>query len=418
MSVCLAFVQSRWAFLASFIAATFVMLWAWKTGRHTLRTVIILAGLMRLFLLPLSPELTDDVYRYLWDGKMQHEGINPYRFAPNDPRLAQYWDRMEFEEMNSPAFFTAYLPVTQVGFYLSTFFDDWRWNYYLLKFLFAIAEFLTVLILARFLSPKQLILYAWHPLILVEFAGQAHSEALMLPLLAAMCYAFYQNKATQAIIWGSLAVGTKLYPVFFLPFLLNRIGWKKAGWGFLIALIMFLPYWIPEFVPNFFSSLKLYTQWFEFGAGLYLGMKEAALLWFQADLSKEIGPFLQSIFFFMVFLLFYWDIKNRTTEFEEPSHQQEFQSFLQICYLILTVYLLTATTVHPWYLSGIFLFHAIISKNSSLSWHWIWVGLTLPFTYLFYTEGSYHFWVYLTWAGWLLLLLLSPFISKEKSHEI
>ncbi|PSQ70800.1 MAG: hypothetical protein BRD26_04215, partial [Bacteroidetes bacterium QH_1_64_81] len=139
------------------------------------------ALLLRLAFLPLMPGLTDDPFRYIWDGMLQWEGINPYKFVPSASELEAFQDNTLYQELNSPDYYSIYPPISQLFFALGALFYDGNWvlPYYVLKAVFVTAECAGVLLLARLTTARNVLLYAWNPLVLIETAGQGHTEALL-----------------------------------------------------------------------------------------------------------------------------------------------------------------------------------------------------------------------------------------------
>ena len=151
----------------------------WRCGNFNLRAVILYAVLFRLTLMGLPPSLSDDAYRYVWDGLVQQNGINPYRYVPEDDMFNELQQDITFEELNSKAHVSVYPPVSQLIFRLGTTWHtpDNRRSYYLIKLIFVLAELLAVFLLARIVSSGFVLLYAWNPVVLLETAGQAHTES-------------------------------------------------------------------------------------------------------------------------------------------------------------------------------------------------------------------------------------------------
>jgi len=168
-----------------FVSSAGVVL-LWQRDPLTTEQVLWGAVLLRIAFLPLLPGLTDDLYRYVWDGWMQVEGINPYRYAPNADALSAFQEAPVYEALNSKPYYSVYPPLSQFIFLLGGWLYaqlGWHAAYFGLKALLAAAEFCGVLLLSRLTTRRNLLLYAWNPLVLVETAGQGHTDALLLPLL-------------------------------------------------------------------------------------------------------------------------------------------------------------------------------------------------------------------------------------------
>lgn len=361
--------------------------------RDVLSTSEVLWGaiLLRLAFLPLLPELTDDPFRYVWDGWLQLEGINPYRFVPSDPALESFQDAEMYEKLNSQEYYSIYPPLLQLLFGFGALFHDGDWlvPYYVLKTAFVAVEFSGVALMARFTSARNLLLYAWNPLILIETAGQGHTEALLVPLLLAALWAVRRQRgglASAAIAGAGLV---KLYPFALGPFLLRRFGWRAVWPGALVVVGLSIPYAAPYTVPHIKESADLFAQLFEFNAGPYYALKHTLWWWTGADWSKTIGPWFRRLFLASLPVLYVLDAWRDW-------------SFRRACLLLLGTLLVLSTTVHPWYLLPVI---GLGVMGPRPSWHWIWLGLCSVGTYLFYADGLYWTWIWLGWAGAALLAL-------------
>jgi alpha-1,6-mannosyltransferase len=381
-----------WSFLvgACFVAGGgLVVLW-W---RDVLSTTEVLWGaiLLRLAFLPLLPELTDDPFRYVWDGWLQLEGINPYRFVPSDPALERFQDAEMYEKLNSQEYYSIYPPLLQLFFCFGALFYDGGWilPYYVLKTAFVVVELVGVAILARLTSPRNLLLYAWNPLVLIETAGQGHTEALLVPLLFAALWAVRRQRGGLASVAIAGAGLVKLYPFALGPFLLRRFGWRAVWPGALVVVGLSIPYAAPYAIPHIKESADLFAQLFEFNAGPYYALKHTLWKWTGADWSKTIGPWFRRLFLVSLPVLYVLDAWRDW-------------SFRRACLLLLGTFLVLSTTVHPWYLLPVV---GLGVMGPRPSWHWMWLGLCSVGTYLFYVDGLYWTWIWLGWGGAGLLAL-------------
>ncbi len=378
------------------VALSFVacggLLWLWKRDPLTRTQVLWGALLLRLAFLPLLPGLTDDFYRYVWDGWIQIAGINPYRFAPKHEALVPFQTTPLYEQLNSQAYYSVYPPLTQLLFAFGGWVYTalgWHAAYYGLKGLFVAAEFGGVLVLSRLTTPRNLLLYAWNPLVLLETAGQGHTEALLIPFLVGLIWAVQHGSGR----WASVAVAgagmIKLYPFVLGPFLIRRHGWSAVWPGGLVVIGLSLPYVAPYALPHLKSSVDLFAELFEFNAGPYYLIKHAFWLFTGADWSKQIGPVFRYSFLVLLPVLYTldwwrdWSMRWATL-------------------LTIGVFLIFSTTVHPWYLLPVL---ALGVLHHRPSWPWFWLGAFSIGTYLFYTGGSYWIWVILGWGGAALLAL-------------
>lgn len=384
--------RSTWPLLvtASFLSGAALLL-LWRRGSLSMSEVLWGALFLRLAFFPLLPDLTDDPFRYIWDGWLQLEGINPYKFVPSDPALETVQSADLYEKLNSQEYYSIYPPLSQLFFALAGLFYDggWATAYYVLKAAFVAVEFGGVLLLARLTTARNVLLYAWNPLVLIETAGQGHTEALLVPLLFAAVWAVRQQRGGLASIAIAGAGFVKLYPFALGPYLLRRFGWRAVWPGALVGLGLSLPYAAPYVIPHIKASVDLFAELFEFNAGPYYFVKHVLWKWTGADWSKTIGPAFRGVFLAFLPVLYGLDAWRDW-------------SFRRACLLLLGTFFVLSTTVHPWYLLPVV---GLGVMGPRPSWHWLWLGLCSIGTYLFYVDGTYWIWIWMGWGGAGLLAL-------------
>lgn len=211
------------AYFLLYTAMFGLMLLAWRKGRIPLYGIIGVAVLLRLALLPTLPFLSDDVYRYGWEGRLQRHGYSPARYAPDSPELAFLRDAA-YERINHKSIPTVYPGVSQqvfrAGTYLTDLFrwggpsrwmsrDVWViWTHVLgQKVLFVVFDLLTLWAVWRILGlrgmeDRHLLLYAWNPLVIIEIAGSGHLDSLGISLLMLGILAWLKRKP----LWAGLAM--------------------------------------------------------------------------------------------------------------------------------------------------------------------------------------------------------------------
>ena len=434
--------ETRGVFVASALAAGALCVLVWKRGDVSMPVVIGLALAFRLAVCWLPPTLSDDAYRYVWDGLVQAEGHNPYLHAPDSPDLEALHEEPLYEELNSQRLHTVYPPVSQLVFRIGAVFYDrgWSVSWFVIKGILALLEFGAVLVLARMLSPRQLLLYAWNPAVALVGAGQGHSEAAMALFLALALYALRKDQGVRASVWLACAGGVKLYPFLLLPFLWRRFGWKSVAASLGMALLPALPFLhvgITDIMQNMGSSLHLYVRLFEFNAGLYYCLKYFLMLLTGLDVGKLLGPMLAAAYLGGLGALYAGYARRRkptgtTTETGwkawADSHAKKHDTRGAIPTLPAGAgwkawadshgmlredgplrplfvwaaggFLVCATTVHPWYLLGVLVLAAPAERPA---WHWWGLSLCSLGTYWLYTGGPYWLWVWMGWGGWTAL---------------
>jgi alpha-1,6-mannosyltransferase len=261
---------------------------AWRADNdidHRLLIWVFAIG-MRLVLVPLTPELSDDIYRYLWDGHVQLSGMNPYIHEPAADALAHL--RTPYHGLiNNPTVPTIYPPLTQMAFLLIALAGS---SLLAAKILWLACDVATAAVLVRIArrtgrnEQRVLLLYLWSPLLVVEVAWSGHLEPLgMLMMALAILFASGINDApgdagvapgdagvAPDLPWARLGAGTalalaaltKFAPAAALPALLRRAGWRPlVGFG-LASVLLYLPY--VSAGGDLFTGLRTYSEhwWF------------------------------------------------------------------------------------------------------------------------------------------------------------
>jgi SAM-dependent methyltransferase/NADH:ubiquinone oxidoreductase subunit 3 (subunit A) len=364
----------------------------WKRRSVTTGQVLALAVLFRLMVIGMPPTLSDDAHRYVWDGLVQREGMSPYVHRPSAKELKVLHSKKIYSKLNSEKYYSVYPPVSEMVFWMGGQFYEAgaSISYYIIKCIFALFEVAAVFLLARMVAARDLMLYAWQPLAVLEAAGQGHTEAACVFFLVATVWACRKGRPALAGAALAGAGGVKLFPLVLLPFLGQRMG-RRTLWGASAALVlMALPYASREAGAHLVESLRLYVQLFEFNAGPYYALKGTLLALTGEDWSKTLGPLLSGVFLCGLPVLYTLDRAYRP-------------SLAQISRLALGLFLALATTVHPWYLLVVL---ALVPFARSPRWHWHALALGSVGTYLFYTRAGWYWpFVALGWGGWLALAL-------------
>lgn len=213
--------------LAFYVAACYVVTrWPARSSRVarwlTFALVIFFAIAFRAVLVPQRPYLSADVYRYVWDGRVQAAGVNPYRYVPDDPSLSSLRDDTIFKNISreDQQWLSPYPPVAQGLFLLVSLVRPLS----VTAFKAAMSSFdlitvlLLMLVLARSgIDPARAIIFAWHPLIIFEAAHSGHIESAFIAFLALALLTWSSNKYALTGVALALAMLVKFYPVFLLP---------------------------------------------------------------------------------------------------------------------------------------------------------------------------------------------------------
>ena len=217
--------------LAVYFAAA-ILVWTQPVDRRTLWIIAATALLCRLALLTPEPHLSSDIYRYVWDGYVQHHGINPYRYFPGNEHLRFLREDDIYPFINRRDYApTIYPPVAQMLYWAATWFSP---TLTLMKLTMYALEGVTFFALMRMLEAlgrrrEEAIVYAWSPLSIWEFGSSGHVDAAVI---AAVCLALLFRLRNRPWLTGfalGAAVMIKFYPLLLLPALWKRRDWRMPA---------------------------------------------------------------------------------------------------------------------------------------------------------------------------------------------
>lgn len=247
---------------ALYVVASWVVLRARASSRSTVIIVLLFAALFRLGILFHPPFLSDDIYRYIWDGRVQAAGINPYRYIPADQHLEMLRDKEIYPKINRrESARTIYPPLSQAIFLGTTRVSE---SVVWMKATMLLFEALTLLALAGLLASFQLplervVVYAWHPLVIWEFAGSGHLDAIAIAFVCAALLARRHGREAAVGVALGCAVLIKLIPLLLFPALYKRWGWKMPLAFVLTITTAYLPY-LGVGLANVLGYLPGYTE--------------------------------------------------------------------------------------------------------------------------------------------------------------
>ena len=248
------------------------------------KRLLLLGILLRGCLFFFEPQWSEDGARFLWDGELIRQGQNPYGLTPTQVREQQGQgsgvSAQLFQDLNSPNYYSVYPPLNQAFFWLGALAAQGSvaQGYLALRCLLLLGEIVVFYLLwgllVRFQLPgKQILLYWFNPLVILEVVGNLHFEGfVLLFLLASLGSLSRQNLGWSGAFWG-LAVGMKLLPFLLAPafFFWKGVQTSLQFWGMAagVLVLTFLPLVFWNSSENFLQSLQLYQGKFEFNASLY-----------------------------------------------------------------------------------------------------------------------------------------------------
>lgn len=245
------------------------LVWRRAGSGQAVSVIIGLAVAMRIAVALAPPYLSSDIYRYIWDGRVIAAGINPYRYIPNDPHLAALRDAEIFPEINRGSYArTIYPPAAQAIFFLVTRISE---SLTAMKLAMVGFEAIAVVLMLRLLAAagqpaSRIVVYAWHPLPLWEFAGSGHVDAAMVAFVALALWSRRSWLTGLALAGGALV---KFYPSALFPALWRRWDWRMPALFCVVIVLAYLPLigvgWrVFGFLPHYVAEEGLAG-----GAGFY-----------------------------------------------------------------------------------------------------------------------------------------------------
>jgi len=320
------------------------------------------------------PELSDDFYRFLWDGMLLNEGINPWGRIPLQEEILNFrnpeFAKSLLENMNSPGYASVYPTISQVFFGGAYFLAGASLlnGVNIIRAGIVLVE-LSFYLFMVFRNPKERrasSVYLLCPLTVIEGVGNLHFEAVAVPLMVIALSEFIPSRYYRVAIPWSVSIATKLVPLILGPLLFFKFP-RRRRYAFLLVsgLSVILLFGIIQpwkAISKMGQGLGLYFQSFEFNASIYYlarGLLEPA---FGFNPIAVIGPVLGGISALLILYISYARRKANITE---------------LALVVFTIYYLFSTTVHPWYLLPIVFFALGSGRNYILIWAYlVWLSYT------------------------------------------
>ncbi len=320
----------------------------------SLKVCLVLAFCIRMIALFNVPSLSDDYFRFIWDGQMFDHQISPFAFTPDD-YMKLHPDKflqILHDNMNSAEYYSVYPPVLQYIFAVAVKLAPS--NIYgaeiVMKFFILCAECLTALILYKYCSYKKMnvrniLWYLLNPLVVVELIGNIHFEAFLILGLVGTFYFLEKNRLWPAALWWAVAICSKFLPLMLAPLFLCYLGLRRCllfgAAALLFSLLLFLPFMDHSLINIQYSISKFYDL-FEFNAAFYYAIKWGFSFFSDYDFSDSIAKSLGYVSFILIMGISFFRFKK--------------DKLLVRAMLIFFIYFLTTTMVHPWYVTTLIIF--------------------------------------------------------------
>ena len=359
-----------------------------QINKSNFKFLVAIAVLFRLIFLFATPNLSQDFYRFIWDGRMILEGLNPYLYTPESFLNIGEFPVEQAQELYAgmgslnASHYTNYPPLNQLCFAVAGLFagKNILGSVIVMRLIIIAADFGTLYFVKKLLEKLKIPVhnifwYILNPFIIIELTGNLHFEGVMIFFLVWSMYLLYIGKWKFAAIVLALSVSIKLIPLMFLPLFFQKLGFKKS-FGFyiiigLVTVLLFLPFYSLEFINNYTQTVALWFQNFEFNASLYYIAREIGYLfrgWNEITIIGKIIPII--VLLFIVIITFFR--KNKTTI-----------ELITAMLFVFTFYLFTTTTVHPWYIATLLILSIFTNYKFPIVWSFI-----IILSYLAYTNGN------------------------------
>ena len=263
-----------------------------KSKRRFSRRVVViglvLAAVWHIEFLRVPPGGDDDIHRYVWDGRLQRLGYNPYLVVPGDPAVKAL-HTPETRNLNNPDLPSPYPPGAELFFRAVTAIHE---STFALKFAFVLCELAIVFVLLDvFRSTRQaahlVLAFAWNPLLAIEVAGSGHVDIVGALLLVVSAAALVRRGRTTAALALGLAIAVKFLPIVLLPLYWKRIRIRDAALAAVVFGILYLPFLNHGRIP--IGSLGTYVQNFRFNGPVFAALARVASPQLVAGLAVLAG---------------------------------------------------------------------------------------------------------------------------------
>ena len=342
-------------------------------SRRVVGIGLALAALWHLSFLLTPPGPDDDVHRYLWDGRVQRLGYNPYIVVPSDPALAGL-HTCETRTLNNPYLSSPYPAGAELFFRAVTSIHE---SLFSLKVAFVACDFAIVLVLLDILrrsgqGAHWVLAYAWNPLLAVEVAGSGHVDIVGVLLLLVSFAALERRWRTVAALTFGLAVAVKLLPIVLLPLYWKRVRIRDGAFAAVLVGLLYVPFLNHGSIP--IGSLGTYIHSFWFNDPVFAALERVAAPELIAGLAVLVGILTAS-----------W-MRRRSAALSPDAFAWPMAASL-----------LCAPVVYPWYLLWMLPF----LRSASTAPIIVWTASIIPTYYVWHLRTLGRPFIV---PGWIMLL--------------
>ncbi len=330
---------------------------------------LALSAMWHFQFLRMPPGLDDDIHRYVWDGRVQRLGYNPYIVVPSAPALAGL-HTSETRTLNNPEVPSPYPAGAQLFFRAVTSIHE---STFALKVAFVVCDLAIVFVLLDVLRCTRqgehwVLAYAWHPLLAIEVAGSGHVDIVgVLLLLVSAASLVRRWRAVAAMSFG-LAVAVKFLPIVLLPLYWKRVRMRDGALVAIVLGLLYLPFLNHGRIP--IGSLGTYVQRFRFNDPVFATLERVMAPQVVAGLAVLVG-----------FLIAIW-MRRKSTEGSSDAFAWPMAASL-----------LCAPVVYPWYMLWLLPF----LRSTSTVPIMIWTLSIIPTYYVWHLRTVGRPWLVPTW---------------------
>ena len=358
-----------------------------------------LAFIFRAIFIFSIPNLSQDFYRFIWDGRMILEGFNPYLYTPeffitnNEFLVAQAQELYIGMGSLNGSHYTNYPPLNQLCFVIAGLFagNSILGSAIVMRLLIIGADFGTLYFGKKLLEKLKIPVhnifwYILNPFIIIELTGNLHFEGMMIFFLIWSLYLLHSGKWKLAGVVFACSVSIKLIPLIFLPLfyqwfkknkevstalnLTKMIGFYAVVG--VVTILLFVPFYSTQFINNYAETVGLWFQNFEFNASLYYIAREIGYLFRGYNEIAVIGKIIPVLVILFVLIVTFFRKNKSTIE------------LITAMLIVLSFYYFTATTVHPWYIATLLILSVFTKYKFPLVWSFV-----IILSYLAYANNDH-----------------------------